>query len=82
LFAGAGVAGAWLLLFGMLATSASAYIWLTLVASVVAWVCALVLARFGDRGAAAGVAMMTSVGLVVAVGVLIEQWMAVGWPLW
>lgn len=82
LFAGAGIAAAWLLVFGLLATSVGAYLWLTFAASVVAWGCAFLLVHRGDRGAATGVAIMTAVGVAVAVGVLIEQWIVVGWPLW
>jgi hypothetical protein len=76
------MAAAGLLLAGLLATSASAYIWITLGAAVVAWLCALALVRFGDRGAATGVALATALGVAVAVGLVVHQWVTVGWPLW
>jgi hypothetical protein len=82
LLAGAGVAAAWLLLIGLMATSARSYIWFTLAAAIVAWACAMVLMRFGDRGAAAGVALSTSVGVAVAGGLVVQQWATTGWPLW
>jgi hypothetical protein len=82
LLTGAGVAAAWLLLIGLMATSARAYIWFTLAAATVAWACALVLVRFGDRGAAAGVALSTAVGVGVATGLVVQQWATTGWPLW
>ena len=80
--AGAGVAAAWLLLVGLLATSARGYVWLTLVASVAAWLGALALARYGDRGVAAGVALSTALGLSIAGVLVIERWATTGWPLW
>jgi hypothetical protein len=80
--AGAGVAAAWLLLVGLLATSAQGYVWWTVAASLAAWTCALALARFGDRGAATGVAMATGLGLAIAVGLALERWATTGWPMW
>lgn len=80
--AGAGTAAAWLLLVGLLATSAAAYIWFTLGAAAVAWACAAALMRFGDRGVATGVALSTAVGTAVAIGLVIRSWVTVGWPLW
>jgi hypothetical protein len=82
LFAGASMAAAWLLVAGLLATSAGAYVWLTVVASIVAWVCAVVLVQRGDRGAAAGVALATGLGLAIAAIVVIQRWTTSGWPLW
>jgi len=79
---GAGVAAAWLLLFGLLANSHRGYVWLTLVAGLVATVAALVLARFGDRGVAVGVAASTGIGVSIAMALVIAQWIATGWPLW
>jgi hypothetical protein len=76
------MAGAWLLVFGVLATSAGGYVWLTVAASVVALACAVVLALWGDRGAAAGVALVTGLGLAVAAIVVIQRWATSGWPLW
>lgn len=79
---GAGVAAAWLLLVGLLATSARSFGWLTLVASGIAWLVALALVRAGDRGAAAGVAIAGGLGLAVAWIVVIIKWVTTGWPLW
>jgi hypothetical protein len=80
--AGAGICALWLLLIGLLAHTAGGYVWLTLFASIVAWGCAFVLAKAGDRGAAVGVAMVTGLGLAVAVGLVVQRWIATGWPLW
>jgi hypothetical protein len=80
--AGAGAAGLWLLLFGLLATTARSYAWLTFVAGAVAWLSALLLARIGDRGVAIGVALSTSVGVAIAGIVVIVQWSYGHWLLW
>jgi hypothetical protein len=80
--AGAAATAAWLLLFGLLATSTSGYVWLTLGASVAAWLCALGLMRFGDRGAATGIAMTTALGMGIAVVLVVQRWVTAGWPLW
>jgi hypothetical protein len=79
---GSGAAAAWLLLFGLLATSARGYVWLTLFASGAAAGAAFVLARVGDRGVAVGVAITTGLGLGIAVAVAFQRWMTTGWPLW
>jgi hypothetical protein len=81
-WAGAGLGALWLLLIGLLATTVRGYVYLTLAASVVATLVALVLMRFGDRGAAAGVAVTTGIGLSVAFGVVLQRWVMSGWPLW
>jgi hypothetical protein len=70
-----------MLFIGLLGTSTRSYVWLTIVASVVAWLCALALARFGDRGAAVGVAVVTGLGLTVAMGLTLQRWVTTGWPL-
>jgi hypothetical protein len=80
--AGAGAAALWLMLFGLLGRSAQSYAWLTILASVVAGLAALALARVGDRGVAVGVAVATSLGLGVAVALVIQRWATTGWPLW
>lgn len=82
MLAGAGVAAAWLLLLGLLATSVGGYAWLTLAASVAAWLCALALARYGDRGVAVGVAITTGLGLSIAFVLVMQRWATIGWPLW
>ena len=76
------MAAAWLLLFGLLATSPGSYAWLTLSAAIVAWLAALALVRLGDRGGAAGAAMATGLGLSIAAGVVLARWAISGWPLW
>lgn len=80
--AGAGAAGLWMLLFGLLATTARSYAWLTFGAGIAAWISALALARLGDRGVAVGVALSTSVGVAIAGIVVIAQWSHGHWLLW
>jgi lysylphosphatidylglycerol synthetase-like protein (DUF2156 family) len=72
----------WMMLFGLLASDASGYAWITIIAGIVAWVVALLLARLGDRGAAAGVAMSAAVGLSIAVVVMAARWAGGNWLLW
>jgi hypothetical protein len=72
----------WMMLFGLLATTAGGYAWITIVAGLVAWAVALVLARIGDRGAAVGVAMSVAVGLSIAAIVLGVRWAGGDWILW
>lgn len=81
-FVGGAATAAWLLLVGLLSTSIAAYLWLTLAATLPAWVTSAVLLKFGDRGVAAGVAGATGLGLGVIFVVIIQQWVTVGWPLW
>ena len=81
-WAGAGLGAAWQLFIGLLASTARGYFFLTLAASIVATLIALVLMRFGDRGAATGVAISTGVGLCVACAVVLQRWVTTGWPLW
>jgi hypothetical protein len=79
---GAGATAAWLLLVGLLASSAVAYVWSTLTAVGVAWAVAILLLRYGDRGVATGIGLAASLGATIAVGLVVVQWMTVGWPLW
>ncbi|MER5457927.1 hypothetical protein ABT008_24445 [Micromonospora sp. NPDC002389] len=86
---GAGVASgavgalAWLGLFALLGRSLAGYAWWTLLAGGVAWLAALVLVRFGDRGAAAGIAIVTAGGWSIATVAVVTRWAASGdWPLW
>jgi len=79
---GAGVTAAWLLLFGLVGSSARGYVWMTLAASVVGWIVAVVLARFGDRGVAVGVAISTGIGVAIAFTLVVARWATSGWPLW
>jgi hypothetical protein len=80
--AGAGVTAGWLLLFGLLASSARGYVWLTLLATAIAWLTALALLRAGDRGVATGIGLASAFGLAVATVVVIVRWATIGWPLW
>jgi hypothetical protein len=80
--AGAGAATAWLLLVGMFAGSARGYAWLTLTAGALASLVAAGLGRYGDRGAAVGIALATAVGVSVSMGLVLSRWITAGWPLW
>jgi hypothetical protein len=80
--AGAGSAALWMLLFGLLATTARSYAWLSFGAGIAAWLAALVLARLGDRGVAVGAAVSTAVGVAIAGIVVTAQWSAGHWLLW
>ncbi|MCO1596861.1 hypothetical protein M8C17_17040 [Micromonospora sp. RHAY321] len=81
--AGGGAATVWLLLFGLLGTDVSSYAWWTVLAGLLAWLTALVLVRFGDRGVATGVAIVTAGGWSIAAAVVAVRWATGGdWPLW
>ncbi|MEH1102146.1 hypothetical protein [Micromonospora sp. CPCC 205561] len=81
--AGAAAATAWLFLFGLLGRDLPAYAWWTVLAGVLAWLAALLLVRAGDRGAAAGIAIVTAGGWSIAAAVVVTRWAASGdWPLW
>nr|MDT0659991.1 hypothetical protein [Micromonospora sp. DSM 115978] len=80
---GVAAGGIWLLAFGLLGGDLRGYLWWTLLAGSVAWLVGVGLARWGDRGVAAGVAMVTSVGWSIAVTALVVQWWRSGdWPMW
>jgi hypothetical protein len=82
-FAGAGAAACWLLLFGLLGSGLPSRVWWVLAAGCASWLVALALARFGDRGVAAGVALATGLGWAVAGGVVALYWVVTtDWPLW
>jgi hypothetical protein len=74
--------GLWMMLFGLLASTAAAYAWITIIAGLVAWLVCLLLARMGDRGAAAGVAISVAVGLSIAAIVVAVRWAGGDWILW
>jgi hypothetical protein len=74
--------GLWMMLFGLLASDAGGYAWITIIAGVVAWLVALLLARTGDRGAAVGVAMSAAVGLSIAMIMVAVRWAGGDWLLW
>ncbi|MGC4747902.1 hypothetical protein ACLQ28_19930 [Micromonospora sp. DT201] len=81
--AGGGAAAIWLLLFGLLGTDVTSYAWWTVVAGLLAWLTALVLVRYGDRGVATGVAIVTAGGWSIAAAMVAARWAASGdWPLW
>jgi hypothetical protein len=81
-WAGAGVTTIWFVMLAFLAMSVRGYVWLTLLVGAVAWSCALGLARYGDRGVAAGISVATSIGVSAATIVVIVRWATTGWPLW
>ena len=64
------------------ATTARSYAWLTFGAGAAAWLCAAVLARFGDRGVAVGIAVSAAVGVAVAAIVVTVRWVGGNWLLW
>jgi hypothetical protein len=81
--AGAALAVAWLVLFGLLGRDLSGYAWWTAFAGGLAWLAALALVRYGDRGAATGVAIVTGGGWSIAAAVVAARWATSGdWPLW
>lgn len=80
---GLGCALLWIGLFGGLAHDLAAYAWWTIVAAVTSWIVALVLARFGDRGVAVGIALASGLGLSVAMAFVGARWITTyDWPLW
>jgi len=81
--AGLGAGAAWLLVFGLLARTLHGYAWWTVIAGSAAWLVALLLARYGDRGVAAGVAISTALGLSIAATAVAVRWaLTADWPLW
>ena len=74
--------GFWMLLFGLMASSARGYAWASIVAGALAAGVAALLARMGDRGVAVGVAVSTALGLAVAAVVVIIRWAGGDWLLW
>ncbi|WP_018347547.1 hypothetical protein [Longispora albida] len=81
--AGAGAAAAWYLLFGVFWWgSAAGYVWLTIVAGIMATLATALLIARGDRGVAVGIALTSSFALMVAGVVLTAQWVRGDWLLW
>jgi hypothetical protein len=81
--AGAAMAAAWLVLFGLLGSDLAGYARWTLFAGAVAWLISLLLVKAGDRGVAAGIAIVTAGGWSIAVAALAARWTGTGdWPLW
>ncbi len=80
--AGSGSAACWLLVFGLLGSDLRGYVWWTAFSGGVAWLVALALSRFGDRGVAVGVAMVTAAGWSTAAVAVAVRWISSGvWPL-
>ncbi len=79
---GGAAALAWQILVALFATSLRGLFWRLILAVAVAWVVAWLLVRFGDRGAAVGVAITAAVGGSVAAVLVAVRWFTVGWPLW
>lgn len=74
---------AWLLLLGLLGRDLASYTWWTVLAAGTAWLVALGLTRFGDRGVAAGIAIVTSAAVSIAAVLVGVRWGETGdWPLW
>jgi hypothetical protein len=69
--------------FGLLGGDLPGYVWWTVFAGGVAWLVALLLTRLGDRGVAAGIAMVTAAAWSIAVTAVAVRWATSGnWPLW
>ncbi len=83
LLCGMGATLIWLALFGSIARDLAGYAWWTVAAAVSAWLVALVLSVLGDRGVAIGVAMISGIGLSVAMGLVAVRWVTTNdWPMW
>jgi hypothetical protein len=81
--AGLGSTALWCALFGALAHDLVSYAWWTLVATVTAWIVAVLLTLFGDRGVAAGIALMSGLALSIACGIVTARWIVTdNWPMW
>ncbi|MBL6278797.1 hypothetical protein JMF97_21800 [Micromonospora fiedleri] len=81
--AGATGTTAWLVIFGLLGGSLTGYAWWTLIAGALAWLVALLLVRYGDRGVATGIAIVTAGGWSIAAAAVAARWWTSGdWPLW
>jgi len=72
----------WMLLFGLLAHTPRAYAWWTIAAGAAGWIAAFVLARSGDRGVAAGVAIASGLGVAIAFSVVAVDLFHGRWLLW
>ena len=81
--AGIGTTLIWLALFGSIGRDLLSYAWWTVVATVTAWIVAGLLALFGDRGVAVGVAAASGFGLSVAAAFVAARWITTAdWPMW
>ncbi|HEY1485423.1 MAG TPA: hypothetical protein VGF84_04925 [Micromonosporaceae bacterium] len=79
---GAGAGALWMMLFGLLGHSARSYVWWSIGAGMAGWIASYVLARLGDRGVAAGVAIATGFGVAVAVSVVMVNAWHGHWVAW
>ncbi|MEU7983005.1 hypothetical protein AB0B63_31310 [Micromonospora sp. NPDC049081] len=80
---GGALAAAWLVLFGLLGRDVASYAWWTVIAGALAWLAALALVRYGDRGAGTGVAIVTAGGWSIAFGIVVVRWAtSADWPMW
>jgi hypothetical protein len=83
LLSGMGAALVWFALFGFIGRDLVSYAWWTVAAAVSAWIVALVLSVLGDRGVAVGVAIVSGLGLSVAMGFVTYRWItSLDFPLW
>jgi hypothetical protein len=83
LLSGMGATAIWFALFGSIARDLFSYAWWTVAAAISAWIVALVLSLLGDRGVAVGVAVLSGIGLSVAMGFVAARWIGTAdWPMW
>jgi hypothetical protein len=72
----------WLIAFGLLGTDLRSYVWWTSGAGASAWLAAILLTRYGDRGVAVGVAAATGMAWTAMTLSVTVQWIRLGaWPL-
>jgi hypothetical protein len=76
------MAFAWQFVVAGFATTLRGLFWRTVVSVLVALAVAIAMLRYGDRGAAAGVALAASAGGCAAAVLVAVRWLTVGWPLW
>jgi hypothetical protein len=83
LLAGLGAGLVWFALFGSIGRDLLSYAWWTVVAALTAWAVSVLLAIFGDRGVAVGVAIASSLGLSIAMAFVAARWITTNnWPMW
>ncbi|MGA8117543.1 MAG: hypothetical protein WCA46_28225 [Actinocatenispora sp.] len=81
-WAGLGCAALWFVMFAAVSWNLRAYVWGAVIAGVLALVTSLVLARYGDRGVAVGIAGATGVGLGIAGVIVLSSALNGHWLLW
>lgn len=82
MLAGAAASTIWMMLCGLITHTVRSYCWWTIGGGLVAWLAAIMLARGGDRGVAAGVAMAAGFGVAIAMSVALVRWTSGHWVLW